>query len=389
MRRTVLMLCAAAALNAAGWSLARPPALSIVPIDPAPEARDEARPRVQIALLLDTSNSMDGLIHQAKTQLWKMVNELRHCRRGGVSPILEVALYEYGNNGLPESSGWVRRVASFTTDLDRISHELFALQTNGGSEHCGQVMHDALRDLPWRGGAGTYRAIFIAGNEPFTQGPVDYRQVCEAARSRGVVVNTIHCGGREDGIRGMWQDGASIAGGRYASIDQDHKPLAIDTPYDAELSKLSRELNGTYLPYGDQGAARAALQASVDGLAILHGEAGMEVERAVAKAGAQYRNEEWDLVDAVRERRVDVASLPAAELPAALRAVPAERRSEEVEKFARQREDLRRRVAHLATQRDAFLAQQAAEQAPATLDAALSQTLRAQARDAGFEFIAP
>ena len=31
---------------------------------------------VQVAILLDTSNSMDGLIEQAKTQLWRVVNEL-------------------------------------------------------------------------------------------------------------------------------------------------------------------------------------------------------------------------------------------------------------------------------------------------------------------------
>jgi len=42
-----------------------------------PPARQVARrPVVQIALLLDTSNSMDGLIHQAQTQLWKIVNEM-------------------------------------------------------------------------------------------------------------------------------------------------------------------------------------------------------------------------------------------------------------------------------------------------------------------------
>ena len=33
------------------------------------------QPVVQLAILLDTSNSMDGLIAQAKTQLWNIVNE--------------------------------------------------------------------------------------------------------------------------------------------------------------------------------------------------------------------------------------------------------------------------------------------------------------------------
>ena len=37
---------------------------------------------VKIALLLDTSNSMDGLINQAKAQLWDIVNEFTHAKCG-------------------------------------------------------------------------------------------------------------------------------------------------------------------------------------------------------------------------------------------------------------------------------------------------------------------
>ena len=39
----------------------------------SPPAKDQS---IMLALLLDTSNSMDGLIGQAKSQLWKIVNEL-------------------------------------------------------------------------------------------------------------------------------------------------------------------------------------------------------------------------------------------------------------------------------------------------------------------------
>lgn len=69
-------------------------------VDPRPDGKN----RVQIALLLDTSNSMDGLIGQAKTQLWKVVNSFIDARRDGEAPFVEVALYEYGNNGLPVGS---------------------------------------------------------------------------------------------------------------------------------------------------------------------------------------------------------------------------------------------------------------------------------------------
>jgi hypothetical protein len=58
----------------------------------------DGKNRIQIALLLDTSNSMDGLIDQAKTQLWKVVNTFIDAERDGEAPFVEVALYEYGNN---------------------------------------------------------------------------------------------------------------------------------------------------------------------------------------------------------------------------------------------------------------------------------------------------
>src|ERR1700739_2406306 len=74
----------------------------------AKEPAQPPRPTVQIAILLDTSNSMDGLIGQAKTQLWNVVNEFVRARKNGRPPAIQVALFEYGNNSLPSNEGWVR-----------------------------------------------------------------------------------------------------------------------------------------------------------------------------------------------------------------------------------------------------------------------------------------
>lgn len=46
---------------------------------------------IQLAILLDTSSSMDGLIDQAKSQLWKIVNELAVSKKNGKSIELFVA----------------------------------------------------------------------------------------------------------------------------------------------------------------------------------------------------------------------------------------------------------------------------------------------------------
>ncbi|MCC7095030.1 MAG: VWA domain-containing protein, partial [Ignavibacteriaceae bacterium] len=146
---------------------------------------------IQLAILLDTSNSMDGLIDQAKTQLWKIVNEMSRSKCNGKKTNLSVALYEYGNDGLSSMEGYVRLITPFTNDLDKISEELFNLKTNGGSEYCGTVISEALRDLKWNKDDNNYKVIFIAGNEPFDQGEKDYKDACKSARNKDIIVNTI------------------------------------------------------------------------------------------------------------------------------------------------------------------------------------------------------
>src|SRR5215203_2677662 len=77
------------------------------------------KPLVQLALLLDNSGSMQGLIDQARSQLWSVVNHLARTQVNGQTPRLEVALYSYGDTP--------RQLLAFTDDLDAVSEKLFAL----------------------------------------------------------------------------------------------------------------------------------------------------------------------------------------------------------------------------------------------------------------------
>src|SRR5687768_12522014 len=138
---------------------------------------------IMLALLLDTSNSMDGLIDQAKAQLWKIVNEVAAAKGGdGMQPNIKIALYEYGNDGLSSDEGYIRQVSGLSEDLDVISEKLFALRTNGGNEFCGQVINASLNQLAWSASNADLKMIFIAGNEEFTQGDVSVELACHAAK---------------------------------------------------------------------------------------------------------------------------------------------------------------------------------------------------------------
>jgi hypothetical protein len=340
--------------------------------------------RIQLAILLDTSNSMDGLIGQAKSQLWKVVNELARSKRAGKHPTLEVALFEYGNDGLPESAGYLRMVSNLTTDLDKISEALFRLTTDGGSEYCGMVIEKAVEKLSWSGAKDALKIIYIAGNEPFTQGPVSYAQSCAAAIRKGIQVNTIFCGSNQEGIDTAWRDGAVRADGKYMSIDQDEVVAAVATPYDDEIVKLGNELNTTYIGYGKKGESLKTRQAAQDSNAAGMGQEAT-VQRSVAKAQAVYSNAGWDLVDAVANKTVDVDKLKDEELPAEMKKMTVPQREKYVASLSAKRAELQAKINDANEKRRQYVAKEMEKSSTRnTLDTAILTAAREQASKKGF-----
>ncbi len=345
-----------------------------------------ASPRIQLAILLDTSGSMDGLIDQARSRLWKIVNELAAARKNGRSARLQVALYEYGQNSIPAAAGYLRCIVPLSEDLDRISEELFRLKTNGGDEYCGRVIQEAVRGLEWSRGNNDLKMIVIAGNEPFTQGSNDYRDSCREAISRGIVVNTIFCGSYQEGLQTAWKAGADLADGQYVAIDADHTPPPVSAPQDDEIARLSLEMNRTYIAFGHNGANGLARQNEQDkNAAAVSGE--VMAQRAAAKAAPQYSNSAWDLVDAKKAGSVKLEELPEAELPREMKGMSLKERNEYVAGMLEKRETLQKRITALHAQRENFVREKMKSgSAAATLDEAIIRALRKQAAEKNFSF---
>ena len=317
------------------------------------------RPAVDIAILLDTSNSMDGLIDQAKKQLWTIVQQFAKAKKHGQTPVLRVALFEYGNTNLPASEGYIRQVVPLTDNLDKLSESLFELKTCGGDEYCGQVIREAVKRLDWSKEPNSYKAIFIAGNEPFTQGTVDYHESCKQAIDKGIVVNTIHCGTRQEGIDGEWQKGAQLAEGEFLNIDQDRHVVEIECPQDKVIIKLNAELNKTYLWYGGERERHdyATNQAAQDSNAERAG-GGIASNRAAAKASSAYSNRNRDLIDTYAEDKSVLKKIKDNELPEDVRKVPASDRETYVRQMATRRADIQKQISTLAAERETYLAKE-------------------------------
>ena len=341
---------------------------------------------VQLAILLDTSNSMDGLIEQAKTQLWKIVNEMARSKRESMAISLYVALYEYGNDGLSPTEGFVRLVTPLTNDLDKISEELFKLKTNGGSEYCGTVISEAIKDLKWTKGTDDYKVIFIAGNEPFNQGDKDYKEACKSAISKGIIVNTIYCGSYDEGLNSFWKDGADLADGKYINIDSDQQIVHIETPFDDELVQLGQKINETYIAYGYEGAELKQRQNEQDSNAGSLAPSVL-VDRTVTKSSEQYRNESWDLVDAKEKGSVDIANIPKDQLPKEMQNMSTEERNKYIEKKAKERGEYQKQINKLDKQRRDYIAKKVSENKEEnTLDAAMLKMIREQASNKNYKF---
>jgi len=346
------------------------------------------QPKIQMAILLDTSGSMNGLIDQTRNQIWSVVNEFSSATKNGITPILEVALFEYGNDGNSKEVGHVRKLNNFTRELDRVSEGLFSLTTMGGSEYCGYAIKAAVTELQWSQSNNDIKTIFIAGNEAFTQGPVNYSDAIKLAEEKGIAVNTIFAGNFNAGVSAGWEIGAHLAGGDYMSIDANRQVVHINAPQDKEIARLNSQLNDTYIPYGRLGKESARRQLEQD-KANSSISSGLMAKRAKSKSSSFYNNSSWDLVDALRDGKVkesDLAKLNEEQLPQKMRDMSADERKQHIQAQDKLRTDLTQEITRLSKSREQYVISSKKEQAnkaPSVSDA-LSTAVKKQAKEKGF-----
>jgi len=365
---------------------------SIIGITVLSSSTHKARPakpvqqKIQAAILLDVSGSMEGLIEQAKAQLWNMVNTMGKAKcEGDLPPKIEIALYEYGRSTNDIKAGYVKQINGFINDLDSLSQNLFSLRTNGGDEFCGHVIYSSLEELKWDPAPGNYKVIFIAGNEDFLQGDIQYSRSCAEAKQKGVIVNTIYCGDRMQGVKEHWNLAGECGSGSFTSINQDAKIEEIPTPYDSMLYVMNDKLNSTYIAYGSNALYFTANQSKQDMLnTTMSKSAG--IKRIKAKSnGAVYQNAQWDLVDAKASGGADfLKKIDKNILADSLKDKSSAEIEMIVDEKAKERAAIQKEITTLNTQRDAYIANEKKNAAnknnAATLETEVEKIIKEQAK---------
>lgn len=341
---------------------------------------------IDLAICLDTSGSMNGLIDAARTKIWDIVSDLA---RATPAPKLRVAVLQYGNDGLNAENGWVNVETDFTDNLDVVSQKLFGLTTNGGTELVGRVVDKATTSLAWSDAASSLRILVVAGNESADQDQtIPYRDASKRAIEKTILVNAIYCGAPTDEAAPAWKDVAILADGHFATIDQNNGTVVVATPYDTELVELSGKLNETYIGYGSAAQWNATNQVAQDFNAS-NSSSAAAAQRCVTKGGGLYDNRGWDLVDACKDAAFKLGEVKDEDLPEAIRGKTLAEKQAYVDAKAKERETIQARVKELGDLRSAFVAAEIAKRQGSdhsSFDRAIRDAIRAQATARGFTF---
>ncbi|MFN7956056.1 MAG: vWA domain-containing protein [bacterium] len=348
-----------------------------------------AKPRIDVAFVLDTTGSMGGLIEGAKSKIWSIANEMI---RATPTPEIRIGLVAYRDRG----DAYVTQVHDLSADIDAVYGTLRGFQADGGGdgpESVNQALSDAVTKLSWSQDRKALKLVFLVGDAPpHMDYPQDqpYARIVEAAVKKDLVIDTIQCGADTETAR-VWQEIARLGEGKFVALGQTGDMVAVSTPVDGEIAALARELGKTAVGYGsDERRKEVEEKLSVAAAAPAAVAADKATFSARGGASGGIVTGEGDLVADVAAGKARVENLPAASLPPALQAMEPEARADFVKQQVAKRAELTRQMNELVAKRDALLADEraraAASGAKDSFDSKVAETVREHAQKKGIVY---
>ena len=288
-----------------------------------------AKPRIEVCFVLDTTGSMSGLIAGAKQKIWSIANELISATP---RPELKIGLVAYRDRG----DAYVTQVTDLTADIDAVHGALRGFSAGGGGE-------------------GVLKIVFLVGDAPPHMDYADdvpYSAVCHTAVKRGLVINTVQCGGQGDTTR-VWKEIAALAEGRYIALPQEGGMVVIAAPQDAQIAEVNRALGRTLVAYGAAERRREvqAKQAASEGA----GASAAADRLAYNAATGRAVQGEGELIDAIARDEVRLEDVRQEDLPEDLRGMTREQLAAHVAAKQEERAALQGKLKTLLAEREAHV----------------------------------
>lgn len=345
------------------------------------------KPKIEVVFCLDTTGSMGGLIQGAKDKIWSISNQIAG---GKPAPDLKIGLVAYRDR----SDAYITKTVDLTDDLDAIHSQLREFQAQGGGdspESVNQALEEAVNKIKWSDDKKTLRIIFLVGDAPphMDYGDdVKYPVTCKKACEKGIIINTIQCGGDVQ-CQKFWKEICKLAEGSYAQIAQSGGVVAIATPYDKDLAEINTELAKTTLAYGERDLKRAG-EAKAEAAKALPAAAAADRAGFAAKGG---RAAAYDLLDAIKSGKVKLEDLKKDELPEAMQKMDRKQQKEYLDKLENRRAELNKKALDLDKKRGEYIKEELAKKAKKdgkdakdSFDNQVLETLRRQAKKHNIDY---
>lgn len=350
MRPLFRSLLVAASLSVPAFAAEPAPAQT-----PATVQKADNRPTLDVVFVLDTTGSMSGLIEGAKQKIWSIASRLAS---GKPTPRIRVGLVAYRDR----TDDYVTKRFELSEDLDEVYKNLQGFSAGGGGdgpEHVGQALGEAVSLMQWSQDKKTARMIFLVGDAPAHD---DYndgwntRVWAKNAVERGIVVNTVRCG-IDVSTGALFAELAKLADGTYVSIQQSGGMVAVATPYDAEMKKLSdgiadRTMVGGSTTARTEGATKLKalknMGAASNADRVSYREKSFAPAAPMADvtvAGGLVLNADPSSVNKMKDE----------ELPESLRALPPPQREAAVKQATAEQKQMQTKLLELSKKRDEFI----------------------------------
>src|SRR5438309_3597309 len=373
MKKTVTFLTLAIAM---GWSQ----------ILNAKTQTSEAKPRIEVCFVLDTTGSMGGLIEGAKQKIWSIANEMISAKP---TPELKLGLIGYRDRG----DEYVVKSFQLTDDIDSIYGRLRDFKAIGGGdepESVNEALAEAIEKMPWSQDRKVLKIIFLVGDAPphldYADGP-KYPELCRIEAKKDLIINTVQCGNIAE-TTPIWKEIAKLSEGSYAAIAQSGGVAVIATPMDDELARLNRKIGATLIPYGDAALQRevAAKQAFAESAPASAAADRLSYNARTGKA-VQGRGE---LLDALANNEVKLDEIDQKDLPTEFQKLTKQEKEARIAKTRAERDSLQKEVQDLAKKSDAYIQAENKRLAEAGkgdgFDEKVAETIHQQAERKGINY---
>lgn len=350
------------------------------------ETTRQAKPRIEVCFVLDTTGSMGGLIEGAKQKIWSISNTMINTTP---VPELKIGLVGYRDRG----DAYVVKSFPLTDDIDEIYGKLRGFQADGGGdtpESVNEALAEAVNKMPWSADSDVLKIIFLVGDAPPHMDYQDgrkYPDICRNAAKKDIIINTVQCGSIAD-TAPIWKKIAQLAEGSYAAIPQDGNVAVIATPMDEKLAVLNKKIGQTLIPYGTTGVR----------LAVHAKQAYAEAASAPAAADRLSYNSlsgktvqgTGELLDALKDGSVKMDDIKPTNLPEDLRGLDKAELKSRIEQKQKERAEIQKQIETLARERNDYIEAEIKKTAVTgkgdSFDKNVSDTIRTEAAKKGIYY---